>query len=61
MPTKKKTKAKAKAKGSGKMTQAEQSARFIAKARELGIEDSPDAFNRAIKTIIPPKTGKKSP
>ena len=54
MPAKKKTKPKAKAKGK-KMTQAEQSARFIAKVRELGIEDSPDAFNRAIGRILPQK------
>ena len=54
MPAKKKAKSKAKTKGK-KMTPAEQSVRFIAKARELGIEDSPDAFNRAIGKILPPK------
>jgi hypothetical protein len=36
-----------------KMTAAEQSAEFKKMARELGADESPDAFDRTLKRIAP--------
>jgi hypothetical protein len=33
---------------------AEQSARFVEKAKELGVDESADAFERALGKITPP-------
>ena len=33
----------------------EQSKRFIEKAKEIASEDADDAFDRAIKKVLPPK------
>lgn len=38
-----------------KMTKAEQSERFTETARKLGADESGEAFERAIDTIVPPK------
>ena len=34
----------------------EQSKRFIDMAREVGVDESPDALDRAFDAVIPPKT-----
>jgi len=39
-----------------KMTQAEQSERFKETARELGVDESGEAFERALRRIVPAKT-----
>jgi hypothetical protein len=36
-----------------KMTQDEQSERFKETARELGVDETGEAFRRAVKTILP--------
>jgi hypothetical protein len=41
-----------------KMTQAEQSARFIKTARELGADDL-GKFEKAIRIIVPPRRGRR--
>ena len=52
----------------GKLTPQDQSARFIEAARELGCDESPDAFEAAVKKVarhkaaeekneLPPKSG----
>jgi hypothetical protein len=38
-----------------KMTQTEQSERFKETARQLGVDESGDAFERALRQIIRPK------
>jgi hypothetical protein len=38
-----------------KMTQAEQSERFKETARNLGADESGEAFRRAFEKIVPPK------
>jgi hypothetical protein len=48
--------AKAKAK-SKRMTAAEQSATFKAKARELGANESPEAFDRILRKAAPNPKG----
>jgi hypothetical protein len=47
-------KQKRKPKPTRKMTKAEQSERFKETARKLGADESGEAFERAIKTIIRP-------
>jgi hypothetical protein len=37
------------------MTKAEQSERFKETARKLGANESGDAFERALRTVAPPK------
>lgn len=37
-----------------------QKQRFIEKARELGTDESEEAFERAFKKIVPPKKGAKA-
>jgi hypothetical protein len=49
-------KAKAKKRAKPKLTDKEQSERFIEAARELGIEEVGNAFNKAIETIIRQKS-----
>jgi hypothetical protein len=48
-----------------KMTAAEQSAEFKKMARELGTDESPEAFDRTVKRIVPgepaPYPQKKAP
>jgi hypothetical protein len=38
-----------------KMTKAEQSERFIKTARELGVDETGEEFERAFRQIAPPK------
>ena len=38
-----------------KRTDKEQSARFIAAAKELGLDETGDAFERAMNTLVPRK------
>jgi hypothetical protein len=38
-----------------KMSAAEQSAEFKKMARELGTDESPDAFDRTLRRIVPGK------
>lgn len=47
------TKTKAKSKGQG------QKQRFIEKARELGCDEDPKAFEKTFSKIVPPKNPKK--
>ena len=47
-------KKKAKAGSSKKMTQKEQSKRFIETARELGADENSDSFDKAVRTILKP-------
>lgn len=42
-----------KKKAKPKLTDKEQSERFIETARELGVDESGDAFERAVKKILP--------
>ena len=49
---------KAKAGSSKKMTQKEQSERFIGTARALGVENQ-EEFEHALKVILPDKSGPK--
>jgi hypothetical protein len=37
------------------MTEAERSQRFVEKARELGCEETTEAFDRVLGKILPPK------
>jgi hypothetical protein len=37
----------------------QQSKRFIEAARELGADESPEAFERVFAKIVPPKTDEK--
>jgi len=39
----------------GKQTGSDQSQRFIEKARELGCDEDPKAFERTFSKIVPPK------
>ena len=48
-------KKKAKAGSSKKMTQKEQSERFIETARKLEADESGEAFERAVRTIAKPR------
>jgi hypothetical protein len=48
-------KRKPKPKPTKKMTQAEQSERFKETARQLGVDETGEAFDRALRTIVPPK------
>ena len=50
-------KKKAKAGSSKKMTQKEQSERFIETARELGVSEDDKDFLRAVQSILPEKQG----
>lgn len=38
----------------------EQSKRFIEKAREIGVDESGEAFERAFKEAVPPKKRQKA-
>jgi hypothetical protein len=40
-----------------KMTKAEQSERFIKTARELGVDETGEEFERLFRKIVPPKRG----
>jgi hypothetical protein len=51
-------KPKRKPKPTRKMTKAEQSERFKETARKLGADESGEAFDRAIKTLLPTRTHK---
>jgi hypothetical protein len=42
-------------KSTKKMTQAEQAERFKETARKLGVDESGEAFERALQSIVPPK------
>jgi hypothetical protein len=48
-------KQKRKPKLTKKMTQAEQSKRFKETAREIGMSEDPEDFERAFRKIVPPK------
>lgn len=52
-PLKKPAGKKGKAGSSRKMSQKEQSERFIETARELGVDESGDKFDSALKIIVP--------
>ena len=54
-PSKKAREKKRKAGPSKKMTQAEQSERFKETARNLGVDDRGEAFERSVSTILNPK------
>lgn len=54
-PSKKEQGKKGKAGSSKKMTQKEQSERFKEAARELGVDETDEAFNAAIAGILPQK------
>jgi len=43
------------------ISQKEQSERFKETARELEVDESGQAFEVAVKQIIPPRTGSRSP
>jgi hypothetical protein len=43
-----------------KMTPAEQSRAFIKKAREIGVDETGQEFEAALKTLIPPRTVKQN-
>jgi hypothetical protein len=42
-----------------KLSQKEQSERFKEAARELGADESGEAFNRALDRIAPPRPGRR--
>jgi hypothetical protein len=48
-----------KKKAKPKLTDKEQSERFIETARELGADESVEAFERAFAQIVPPTTPKR--
>jgi hypothetical protein len=50
-----------KAKPKLKLTDKEQSERFIETARELGAENSSDNFDRVFREIVPTKSKKPKP
>jgi hypothetical protein len=37
-----------------KLTDAERHARFVAMAREVGVDESPEAFDRAFDSVVKP-------
>ena len=41
-----------------KLDDAEQKKRFIEKARELGADESEEAFERAFEKVVPPRSPK---
>jgi hypothetical protein len=40
---------------SSKLADVDQSKRFIDMAREVGVDENPDAFDRAFKRVVKPK------
>lgn len=56
-PSKKPRAKKPKAGSSKKMTQKEQSERFKETARQLDVDESGEAFERAVDKILPTKPG----
>lgn len=42
-------------------TNKAQSERFVKAAKELGVDESGQAFERAMDKVLPPKTGKPKP
>lgn len=46
--------------GTARATQEEQSARFIAAAREIGVDETGEEFRRTLGKILPVKRGPKS-
>jgi hypothetical protein len=54
-----KPKPQAKRKRKGKFTDKAQSERFIGAARELGVEETGEVFERAFKTVVLQKIGKQ--
>ncbi len=44
-----------------KLTDAERHARFKDMAREVGADESPDAFDRAFKMVVPTKARPTAP
>ena len=45
------------AKSKAKLTDAERHARFVEMAREVEVDESPDAFDKAFKKVVRPKAG----
>lgn len=43
-----------------RMTQAEQSERFIRTARELGVDETGEEYSRAMDRIFPPRTARRN-
>jgi hypothetical protein len=54
-------KRKPKPKQPPKMTKAEQSERFKETARELGVDESGETFERVFRKVAPPKQHKSTP
>ena len=52
-------KAGEKQKRTSKITNKRQYERFVKTARELGVDESEEAFDRAFRKIVPPKDRKK--
>jgi hypothetical protein len=50
----------AKPKSSPKLTDAERHARFVAMAREVEVDESPGAFDKAFKKVVPSPLRKPS-
>jgi hypothetical protein len=42
-------------------TDPQQHKRFLEMAREVGVDESPDAMDRAFKKVVKPKSIKRSP
>lgn len=55
MESKKDSGQKRKPKPTRKLTKAQQSERFKETARALGVDESAEAFERALERIVPPK------
>lgn len=54
-------KGKAKKRKPIERTNKAQSERFIKAAKELGVDETGDAFEHTINKVLPPKTGKPKP
>ena len=52
-------KAKSKSGGEGEAASKTQSERFIETARSIGVDESGDEFERAIRKIVPTKTARR--
>jgi len=53
-------KAGEKQKRTPKITNKRQYERFVKTARELGVDESEEAFDRAFREIVPPKVAKQN-
>jgi hypothetical protein len=61
MGKKPKARSPARKAGKAKVEDPAQSERFIETARDLGVEEDPDQFERAFSKIVPPKPKQSSP